>query len=318
MKAWADRDQGIVGQYRDDQLNPANGFLGRGAAIRINDGKYTIAHMAQGGETGLLYGTPPAVPTGGWDHVVATWSGPVTGQLRFYLNNALTDYAVTNDGALNVPAASGIEIGSWGYDIANGFQGEIAEVAIYDKVLGEDRIMAHHDAGRYGGVRESVVNQSANSFDEASRIADRELLRWSNVLYDVNWDSFQTGWRVGDLTYVSVSGVGITYSGLALIQEAELRYMGGQTYQTTVRTVGSRMNVIDYYRALTDRTDSIVGQGAVINLASNLVGDTIIAVGGRTFLTDNDPPFYIAPDPETGGSTPYAKVEFSCINLPGS
>ena len=82
--------------------------------------------------------TKPA--TGTFHHVVASYDGSV---LRLFIDGALGSQE--NDDRAAKPKDSALWIGRRADD-ARSIDGVIDEVAIYDKALAEDRIVAHHRA----------------------------------------------------------------------------------------------------------------------------------------------------------------------------
>lgn len=85
------------------------------------------------------------IAAGAFTHVVATYDGAA---LRLYVNGTATPPAAD---ARTMPAATtGAFIGSanGGVNGGHGFPGVIDEVAIYDKALSADRVLAHYQAGK--------------------------------------------------------------------------------------------------------------------------------------------------------------------------
>lgn len=88
--------------------------------------------------------TLPAV--GVTQHIVATWDG---GDLLLYVNGNLEDSA-SLVGALDTPDSDLFVMIGAGNTPANYFDGVIDEVALYEKALSSDRVLAHYEAGLLG------------------------------------------------------------------------------------------------------------------------------------------------------------------------
>lgn len=318
------RQVGIVGQWDDTPSIVAAGGGGGVMLWLTSGGTYGLGYNGGGADMvnnqHLLTVNVSGRPSGGgqYDHVVAGWDN-VAGQRKLWVNNTLVgaDNFFQPHGVI---PGSGIEIGN--YDYFRGFNApqwpslcKIDEVAVYDYLISGETVNAHYQSGRYAGVREYVVNNTAlSSFDSARKIADSQLDKWAQVITPIEFESFLSGWAVGDTITVNVtaSATGRNYSGTALIQQVDAQWIGNQRVRYLVHCESARFNVIDWQK-------SIVGQqkftGTTTNLqVINTEHSTAALLVGSTLASGATPPFRIGPDPGVSVIHPTAVVGFSLVS----
>lgn len=98
--------------------------------------------------------------TGAWTHLVITWSGTITAStgVHIYKNGTETSYSTNTDGV----ASETSHTGSWSlggriYDDNRMFDGKLAEVAVWDRVLNSTEI-----SNLASGYAPSLVDNGSN------------------------------------------------------------------------------------------------------------------------------------------------------------
>lgn len=140
LEAWA----------RPTNVQGANGHVVAACEQEPNDGYAMFFYQGAGPrwERETPAGTdgtqaPPISPTG-YAHLVGTYDGTT---LRLYVDGVLASSSMTTK---TYPGTHGqpFSIGANSNADSNHFEGDIDEVALYDHVLTQDRIKAHHDIGK--------------------------------------------------------------------------------------------------------------------------------------------------------------------------
>jgi hypothetical protein len=306
------REGGIVGQW--DWVDK------HGVALIISSGgNYGMACRLNG----LYAHTASGLPTGtSWDHVVGTWQpdgGTYTRKL--WVNNALVASDQTVYNVVPVPNF-GIEIGNYNgvyYGVPrNPLVGSLDEVAVYDYALSGTQVAAHYAAGRFGGVRDYLVNDSTvTSFEYARKRGDLELARYADVITNVSFDSWVPGWQLGDSVPIDVSSTtgGHNFVGSALIQELDIVFVGAQKARFSARCQSTRFNFLDYQKKLLGIQNQAIqaGLGGALEIIERGDLNPGLVVPGTFTATVNTPPFHVEPD-WGSGTTPFIKVGFWCID----
>ena len=249
----------------------------------------------------------PVTPTSaGFDHVVGTFDGASTA--RLWVNNQ------------QVASGNIAPVGSvvYGPTIVMGSGGitGMQEVALYNYVLSGSQIAAHYHAGRFAGVREYLINDNnLTSFDDARTVGDLQLSNWSAVVTNVTFNSYVSGWKVGDTINVSItaSGLGRAYTGTPVIQEVDFDWIGAQRVFYKVSCVESRFNFIDYQRLLAKQRDKIPGQKANLDYITNRTGQCVIIDAIGVVITSTAP-FLVEPDPWGIMTVPISRVNSAQVN----
>lgn len=304
LEAWVNADPATTGgvlSYWNNKLN-SGAVAGRGAGILVSGGLYHWRHQ----NISISSNIPP---TGGgkFDHVVAAWNGL---DFLFCVNKQVCPVGVQTV-SFDSPTTSGIEIANMNYDYGPlRLRGTVAEPAVYNYALSPERIAAHYDAGRYGGVRETIIQDRFGSLEQARNVADLQLAKYASVLTDVQFASYVPGWQVGDTVTINVtaSATGRTYSDTAKIQTVEWNWIGAERVLYRIGCVSARHNWIDYLKSLQRRPDTANGQVASISVTRGLDGLVHVCGGSLTAALET-PPYRVAPD-WTAGTTPYIKASF--------
>ena len=105
-----------------------------------NVGKLTFAFY-DSSTTLYALTTPNPINDGSWHHIVGTYAGDGTRQLRLYLDGVLVSSMTYNNQIYYT--AAGATIGAWGTNYR--FQGSIDEFALYSSALSATRVAVHHD-----------------------------------------------------------------------------------------------------------------------------------------------------------------------------
>lgn len=290
LEAWVQADPlrgnsnvGLVGQY--------DSTGGNGAALFLDaTGQYNLVHNST-----TMTPSPSTTPVGAaYDHVVATFSG---GCAALYVNTRL----IANAGAFPTPVrtAFGVEIGAYNNQTGAHFlRGRMADVAIYDYAISGSVIAEHYAAGKWGGVRESVVSDSSlTSFDEARREGDGQLARYSSVTTDIKFESEVSGWKVGDTVPITVTAAntGHAYTGNATIQEVQLEWLGAQWVHYAVSCSEVLFNWFDQQIALAQaQPDQLLG--AIQNQISAYTCTALIVPGAAVGTKLVTLPYVVGPD----------------------
>lgn len=150
LEAWArlsgaeNTDRTVIGNVG---LSPS-----RGARLQVSaDGRW---EFWCGGPEGVGVITGPYAETGKWSHVVGTWDGAVS---RLFVNGAEVG---SRGGGFTPGPAFPLRIGANSSDlglIADFFEGDLDEVAVYDRVLTPERVIAHYGVGVGTALRPQFV-----------------------------------------------------------------------------------------------------------------------------------------------------------------
>jgi len=142
VEAWA-KVMGGAGAYRspltsrDDQ--PQRGYI-----FYATPGDVWQFWTGTGAQVGWNSITGPAVEYDKWTHLAATYDGTTK---RFYVNGAEVG---NNTSAYGVNAVRPLRIGAGATDSPDGnffFYGDVDEVAVFNKALPPERVLAHFGAG---------------------------------------------------------------------------------------------------------------------------------------------------------------------------
>jgi hypothetical protein len=127
----------IVGRGRADAASPV-------LALRVVDGnQYAVGAWEAGSFQGAAFAIPPADLTGeSWVHLAGTYDGA---HWRLYRNGTQVAQAASATGAPAVPGAEWA-VGASSDGRTRLFNGALDEIAIYDRALGAERIVAHYAA----------------------------------------------------------------------------------------------------------------------------------------------------------------------------
>src|SRR5574337_217046 len=297
-------NRGIISQYDSTTLG--------GVVLYIDTfNNYELAHRRGGVDNTLANLFTSVAPTATvYDHVVATYSGT---SALLYVNNQLL-----GSGSLLAPTnnnvAGGVEIGDYDYTTGTHFAAaSIAHAAIYDYALSAQQVADHYFSFRYGGVREQAVTQNGTtSFDAARQIAYAQLLKYSAVLTHLRWSSFVSGWQAGDTVTINVTSAntGRTFSGTALIQEVQMKWLGAQRVEYTVDCNATRYHPMDHAVVIAAPNTPIIPNAPVggLTLIAPLGTDKALLIDGTVGVTLANPPFFVQPDFGNISSTPVITV----------
>jgi hypothetical protein len=153
IEAWAKVASGSSGVHRsplasrDD--NPQKGFI-----FYAEPGDTWQFWTGTGAQVGWNSVGGAAVELDAWAHLVGTYDG--TNKL-FYVNGVLVG---GNQSVFTPNGARPLRIGASATESAIGdffFNGDIDEVAVYNKVLGQDRVLAHFTSGSGGAPTAAVA-----------------------------------------------------------------------------------------------------------------------------------------------------------------
>jgi uncharacterized membrane protein len=144
LEAWINSSnpasqQGILEKY-STALNEGN------YAFRLSGGKLYLYVCANGNSCSAPVASASTIAAGTWYHVAATFDRAST-TARIYINGVLdassTTLTVLPTGSPDVT----LKVGARGDDASFAFQGNVAEVAVYSRVLDASRVLAHYQAG---------------------------------------------------------------------------------------------------------------------------------------------------------------------------
>jgi hypothetical protein len=123
--------------------------------------------------TGGSLDTPYTFPDGEWHHVATIGDGR---NIRNYYNGILVGTGGTTTSNYGPTGAYNVHIGGGGVFDATGnyFQGQIDELAIFDKAIPAERILAHFKAGKEGGV----IEEEAPRFTGITMAANQITIAW--------------------------------------------------------------------------------------------------------------------------------------------
>ena len=314
---------GIAGQWDDTPSIVAPGGGGGGVVLVLGSGgtyglKYNGGGAEMANNENLFTVNVSGQPSGGgrYDFVVGGWDN-TAGQRQLYVNNTLVgaDNFFSPHG---IVPGSGIEIGNYNY--ARGYNQpkppgfSISNVAVFDYLISGSMVNALYQSGRYAGVREFVVSDAnLSSFPVARNTADAQLAKWAQVITPIEFESFVSGWQVGDNVTINVTpaATGRSYSGTALIQQVDAQWLGNQRVRYLVRCESARFNVIDWQRSLVQPKYS----GSVTNLQMIDTEDAtpVIFIGGTVLTSGATPPFRVGPDAGVAVIQPTAFVGLSIV-----
>lgn len=144
-------NEGIAGRYQVD--GAGLGDPGRAYVLYydndINALAFAISDSGSFNSVGVLEATDYDVPVDEWLHVVGTYSpaaGPDSAMITLYVNGEEIGSRDTTVASIFNGAADFWIGQQFNNDDNWSFEGNIDEVAIYDKVLSEERIAAHYQA----------------------------------------------------------------------------------------------------------------------------------------------------------------------------
>ncbi|MDB4942605.1 MAG: Autotransporter adhesin [Labilithrix sp.] len=142
IEAWAlpVAPSGTAGCLVARSVQGMDGNVSDGWTAYLGGSNEATAARFRGGIAKMSTGAP--IGTGSWSHVVVTYDAL---RLRVFVDGTLVADELS-DTDLAFPDATAT-IGAGRSGIACFYRGAIDEVAIYDRVLGGDRIAAHHEAG---------------------------------------------------------------------------------------------------------------------------------------------------------------------------
>lgn len=166
-----------------DVLNPAasmfmfnSGITGgtSGTVFYQRTGANGTLAFFRNGSTGLDRITSAnVVSTGRWQHCLLTHNGVMTtaASSKIFVNGIETDYVTTSNGATETEANSGFSIGGRLSDDLRNFNGRLAEVGVWNRVLSHTEILFL--ANRYKPSRFPVGLKfyTPLNFDYADRIS---------------------------------------------------------------------------------------------------------------------------------------------------
>lgn len=269
---------GIAGLFNYDTNRGASLYMVAPTAGEPN--QYVVNHGAITVESGMVAGAA-------WEHLVATYDAAAQAH-KFYRNKQLI--SSTAPGVPGYTGVSGIYIGSEPPGNPNNpsvvdLNGLLAEVAIYGTALSPERVAVHYDAGRYGGVREVVITDNQlQTYEHLDLAAERELLRYGMPLTSMAFSSTVPGWTVGERLYtvLTAAGTGRTFSGMPLVQQVDWRWIGAQQVEYSVRAIGTRLNLVDYFQQLQRLRQ--IQQTAVVSRTAVYEG-TVVLVGATPDIT---------------------------------
>lgn len=150
-----------------------------------------ILGMERAGGDGLFFGvntgttafeyaqTGVAATTGVWTHVVGVFDGG--GNIRLYVDGVVAASASKQPGLAAVAAGAEMGIGGWIESGAFTFSHRVAHVAVYERVLSAERILAQCDAQASGfpqqtaGERISAIATSALWSEAGIQTAGRDV-----------------------------------------------------------------------------------------------------------------------------------------------
>lgn len=152
---------------------------------------------------GALVGvTQPEIFDGNWNHLVLTWESS-TGELVTYFNGVVVSTQIHESGTLIDPTGTlifGQEQDSLGggFDINQNFEGDVAEIAVYDKVLSASQVQMH-----FSSAEELPPNGENYLFAEIRPSSIQGLV----------WEDFNDDAEV-DFGEAAIEGVEIIVSGI--------------------------------------------------------------------------------------------------------
>jgi hypothetical protein len=178
-EVWA-RVTGGAGNYRSPLTSRADGPQ-RGYIFYAEPGDTWQFWTGKGDTTGWDSIPGPAVATNQWTHLAATYDGTTK---RFYVNGvevgiSTTPFGVNDSSVLRI--GGGASEGSGNYF----FEGDVDEVAIYDKALTSEQIVQHFLAG-------SPITEAPSL--TGARQGDNLVLTWSGGTL-VSADTVNGSWE---------------------------------------------------------------------------------------------------------------------------
>jgi len=119
----------------------------RNQAVDVVGGTYRFFSWDGGTPNGAVVANASIGPNGTWQHVVAVLD-QLASRMKIYVNGVESGSAVPHASLINTPHEVSIgarkNTGSSNYDL--NFDGRIDEVAIYNRALSTDEILAHFNA----------------------------------------------------------------------------------------------------------------------------------------------------------------------------
>jgi hypothetical protein len=167
------------------------------AAAGDNEIRFALRDASNSFTSSIIVTTDTALSFNQWTHVVCTYNGevvsntPVAGQ-KIYANGALRSTSIAQATAtyegMQPDFSAPLNIGDFGGDSFE-LDGEIAEVAVWQKELSAEEVLAVYNATRDGRVRTKALTSFAHDGIieplEIRRVLDRTLPGYPTVAHSV-------------------------------------------------------------------------------------------------------------------------------------
>ncbi len=199
------------------------------------------------------------------------------------------------------------------------FLGTLDEIALWNgTALTANQVLRLYQDATEDGIRETLITQNdLTLLSEARAVAELELAQWADIITNITFSSYVSGWAVGDTVTISVThaNTGRDFSGTALIQSLNIAAQGAELLRYDIQCSAARFNLIDFWMQMTQQRTAIAGVvGSDIPYISTVDdSNQAILVDGGAVSTSLTPPFYVAPD-WGSGTTPYIVADFWVVD----
>lgn len=127
-------------------VDKSNG--GAGWSLKMNGASVVQFAASEFATTDATRNSGSVITLNTWQHVAVTWTGSATAtNINLYINGVLSNGTATNGaGALRDDTASPLAIGNRPFDAGRGFDGQIDDARVYNRILTATEIQALADS----------------------------------------------------------------------------------------------------------------------------------------------------------------------------